>query len=108
MKNSVHELKPSDFPDGVPALKWKRGLFYRANNSGYTDHFMDAGLYTKEDVLSDCFSGETNGKHDVYGMTLDMALRQKCFSREKWIRYQGRLNEIFPYITVEDYNTMIF
>jgi hypothetical protein len=108
VKRNVQDLKPSDFPDGVPAFKWKRGLFYRPNNCGYTDRLIDAGLYTKEDVIQDCFNGDKNGHCDVYGMTMEMALRQGNYDKDKIQRYRDQLDIFEKYVSDEKIETVIF
>lgn len=68
------DLKKKDFPEGEPVLKWKRGLWYRANNCGYTDRVTEAGLYEREEALRYCFTGEKNGSCEVLAVPVRVAL----------------------------------
>lgn len=70
------ELVPEDFPEGEPVLKMKHGLWYRDNNSGYTDCITKAGLYDREEALKYCFNEKgQNGRYDVLAVPVRAALR---------------------------------
>ena len=108
-KNNVQDLTPADFPPGVPAFKWKRGLFYRSNNSGYTDRLIEAGIYTREDVIGDCFDSDgVNGSCDVYGMNMEMALRQNFYNKDKIYLLRHQLDILEKYATEFAEETIIF
>lgn len=106
---NVQDCKPEHFPEGVPALKWKRGLYYRPNNCGYTSDLLWAGLYSREDVMKYCFdSNGKNGSCEVYGMPLWMAIEQNYFSKKKISEIKKRVEILEQYIETEDYDTVIF
>lgn len=108
MKKNVQDLVKSDFPIGVPVLKWKYGLYYRPNNSGYTNNILDAGFYEREEALKYCFEGEKNGSCGVYAMSLEMAINQNYLSTDKLNDWLKKIEILRPLTTVKNYNTVNF
>jgi hypothetical protein len=112
-KKNVQDIMPDDIPDGMMCLKWKRGLYYRPKNSGYTDNLLYAGFYTREDAIKYCFYGDEqgvtkNGSCGVYAMPLWMAIRQNYYSHEKIKEIRERLNQLEPHVEEDTYDTIIF
>lgn len=107
---SIFELKKDDFQKGKIALKKKRGLYYRDNNSGYTEHILDAGFYDAEEVYKYCFDENgKNGKWDVFGIPLEMALEQTYVDYKKIRAYEFKLDWIKKTINENvNYETIIF
>lgn len=91
------ELKESDFPDGEPALKQKRGLWYRPHNGGYTSDVAEAGLYTREEVIQDCFHNNRNGYCDVLAIPIRMVMSDYTIEElDTRIRQLAELKQYTP------------
>lgn len=101
---NYYKLTPEDFPPGEPALKHKRGLWYRSNNRGYTDRIAEAGLYSREDIIQDCFEGSKNGHCDVLGVPLRMALDGYTTANLK--EKIANIERMMPYAKVSDEDEM--
>ena len=98
-----------NLPEGEPILKWKQGMFYRPRNSGYTNHVMDAGFYTREECIKYCFDSDgNNGKSDVYAMPLSLAMEQNYISAAKIVEYQSKLEKMTFTKPPLTYDTMVF
>ncbi len=107
--SSYYDLKPSDFKKGVPALKMKRGAFYAPENTGYTNNIMQAGIYDGEEVRNYCFdSNGENGKNDVFGITIEMAMEQNFISQDRINKYRKRLELFEEFVTSDKYDTVRF
>lgn len=97
MKN-WYELKPEDFPPGEPVLKMKRGLWYRDNNSGYSEDFSTAGLYDREEALQYCFDDNgKNGYCDVIAVPIRLAIQRDGFTQESFRRRIKNLQAIMQF-----------
>lgn len=105
---NVQDIKIEHIPEGMPCLKWKRGLYYRPKNSGYTNSLLEAGFYPREEAISYCFStrdGEptpVNGSCGVFAMPLWMAIEQNYMTTSKVAAIRERLREIEKYLTPEN------
>ena len=109
-KRNVQDIFVTDLPEGVPCLKWKNGAYYRPDNVGYTTNLLQAGLYSRKDVIEDCFyNGKgKNGKFEVYAMPLGMAFRQDYLSLKRIDEYIERLNIFKKYCKYKSFDTTIF
>lgn len=109
--NNAWELKPDeiDFPLGEPVVKIKRGLFYRPNNSGYTDRLIEAGLYDREGALKYCFDENgKNGRYDVVAVPIRLAMKQANYCRDRIAKQRVQLDELEKYVEEDKIETVVF
>jgi hypothetical protein len=109
MHKNYWQMTPDDFPEGEPALKQKGGLWYRPNNNGYTDRVTEAGLYTREEVIKDCFHEEegkvTNGYCNVLGVPVRYDL--SGYTTTNLISKIENIKKLMPYAEVSEKDKMV-
>jgi hypothetical protein len=95
------ELTPEDFPPGEPVLKQKRGLWYRDDNSGYTDRVTEAGLYEREAAIRYCFKADgKNGHCDVIAVPVRLALGG--YTVKELEAKREKIEKLIPFAIVSD------